>query len=151
MGRRASSRTYDERRISRIMNFLAAHVSEQLTLQRVGRECGLSASTVQRLLQDKYGVGFRETLEQIRIAKLLSTLKTDEELKDEALLFATGWRSRTTLYAATRRVTGHSLRELRENPSAIDGALYDVESAACRKRIDSGAKDRQPNSRIREG
>jgi methylphosphotriester-DNA--protein-cysteine methyltransferase len=116
----------DSRRANLLRDFIASHVSEIVTLQSVSRELGLSHSTIRRALRDAWGIRFHALVERSRVERVLSVLAEEPELKDSALANAAGWRSRTSLYAAVRRVTGSSLRDLRHNAmrnSDFAGAL----------------------------
>jgi methylphosphotriester-DNA--protein-cysteine methyltransferase len=101
------------RRASLLSGFVSAHLCESLTLRRVGRALGLGDSTIRRALLACCGLRFHEFVDRVRVSHVAATLLSQPDIKDDALALAAGWRSRTSLHAAVRRVTGHSLRELR--------------------------------------
>ena len=100
---------------SRVRDYLCAHCSEDVSADAVGRAFGLSESSLRRKLKQESGLRFQELRDQVRVERVQAVLSAEPDLKVEALTIAVGWRSRTTLYATVRRVTGLSLDELREH------------------------------------
>lgn len=121
-----SSRWRNGRRGVMLRDYLAAHALEPLTLRQVSRSLGMSESTVQRALRANIGVGFHATLACVRVELALSMLLEDPDVKIEALALAVGWRSKKSLYAAVRRVTGRSLQELRFDANLLNYCRADL-------------------------
>jgi AraC-like DNA-binding protein len=111
-----------------VREYLQSHCAEDVTVHAVGRAFGLSESSLRRRLKQEAGLRFHAVLDQVRVEKLLTALSAEPDLKVEALAVGVGWRSRTTLYAAVRRVTGRHLDELRAYAATGAGSLQLAES-----------------------
>lgn len=109
-----TSRCRDERALV-VWDYVVANGREPLTLRHVGRVLGIGESTIQRALRVQWGLGFHAILDRARVICALVLLLEEPAFKTEALALAVGWRSRSNLYAAVRRVTGSSLNSLRSS------------------------------------
>jgi len=109
-------------------SYMVTHASLGLTLSTACKHCFVSEATARRALLRLYGKGFHTLLDEIRISLIMDLLDRDGSMKDDALTWAAGWKSRTSLYAAVRRVTGTSLHDLRIKVSSATPAPQIVNS-----------------------
>lgn len=116
------SRRQDQRAL-RVRDYLLLHLHELVTLDRTGEALGMSASTIQRALRDRWGIGFHEQLDRLRVERFLKMLTKDPDLKIEPFSPDVGWQSKANLYASVLRVTGYSLPALRADHALLTGAL----------------------------
>jgi AraC-like DNA-binding protein len=106
-----SSREY--KRAVIIRRYIQLHYHERLTLCGLARDLKLSESTVRRSLRLTWNVTVHRLIDECRIGKVRGLLATEPDLKNDALASSVGWRSRTSLHEAIRRLTGQSLAALR--------------------------------------
>lgn len=110
--------TVDLQRAEAVRQFVEATLPDRITIRRVARGVGLSESTIQRALRRARGPAFHELVDRCRFDRIQLALGSTPYIKDEALALEAGWRSRTSLYALVRRVSGRSLHSMRRSGSS---------------------------------
>lgn len=107
----------DEERATLLLAHMAKRAAETVRLSGVAHELGMSPSTAQRALRSR-GLDFRTALVRIRLQQAERLLHLEPDLKVEAVSRSVGWKSRKSLYAALRRISGQRMAEFR---AGIDG------------------------------
>ena len=102
-----------ERRLTRILDWIAANASNTVTLRDACVELGMSPSTAQRALRAA-GLDFRNAVSLSRLENAERLLRQEPTLKVEALSLSAGWRSRRSLYVNVQRTRGCSVAEWRQ-------------------------------------
>jgi methylphosphotriester-DNA--protein-cysteine methyltransferase len=104
----------DRDRAVALRSFLV-QADRNTTIYAASRTLGLSDSAIRRALRTTWNVSFHDLVDQVRLDRLVAALECDPTVKVLTLTSIGGWRSRTSMYAAIRRVTGGGLQLLRHN------------------------------------
>jgi AraC-like DNA-binding protein len=95
----------------------AYYLNPELTIHVFAREIQISARLVSSCVNRNIGVNFNEWVNNYRVDKALHTIKSDDRnlLSIEGIGMEAGFKSRSAMYAAFRKKTGHSPGYYRNN------------------------------------
>lgn len=102
---------YDMIRLQRAKDLIAAHLTEPLSVERIAREAGVSASGLQRLFRVSAGQSVFEYVRGKRLERAFSMLQSGEASIQEACVIA-GYTSPANFSTAFRRQFGISPRQM---------------------------------------
>jgi AraC-like DNA-binding protein len=95
--------------------WIDAHSRDRVTDSLVARAVGIHVVNLRRRFKSVYGVSVHEYLQRLRLADVMRLL-ADGDHNARSALYASGWRSGKSLYAAAVAVTGMSFDRLRALP-----------------------------------
>ena len=84
------------RMVERICNYIRSNASSSLTLGKLEKVFGIRGYTIQRWFKEIMGISPRKYLEELRIHKLKSNLRSGEPMPQA--IYNTGYRSQSWLY-----------------------------------------------------
>ena len=109
----AKAPTLDPRRLRRVLDFIAAHFADEISLDDLAREACLSPFHFSRLFQQATGRSPHRYLIEYRIAEAQKRLARGKVSMAE-IAFDMGFGSQANFARAFRRITGLSPRQYRE-------------------------------------
>ncbi len=99
--------------VMRVMEYVAQHFAEPLTLQELSAQCGYEYHYLSRLLNRTLHMGFRALLDQYRVERARELLvESDRPVAEIAA--ACGFSGVRSFHYVFRALTGHSPRQERE-------------------------------------
>ena len=99
----------------RLAEFIGSHYQlPELSVERVGRETGISLPRISALLQQKYGMNFKQYLNDVRIAEAKRLLRESDRTIAE-IAFAVGYNSIPHFNRVFRQHTETTPTEYRES------------------------------------
>lgn len=104
--------TIPDPRLARVLDYMAAHLAEPLTLDRLAKEAGVSKFHFSRLFRERTGETPHGRLMRLRLARA-ATLLADTDLRVEQVAEACGFRRATHFATAFARCHGASPRAYR--------------------------------------
>jgi len=111
-------------RLIKIARFIESHAEERLTLARLSGHAGLSASRLQRLFKETFGVSPKTYQDAIRMRQFKQSLKEGDGVTDA--IFSAG-------YGSISRVYGEATRNFGMTPKAYRaGGTGEAILHACR-------------------
>jgi AraC-like DNA-binding protein len=122
---------------SRAARLIRIHYDEQWSVDRLARRLHLTPSHLRREFQRQFGMSVHQYRERVRVREAAMKIRNE---KVDAQALRVGYRSRTNLYAAFRRVTGLSLTAFRQ--LSDESALHVLESIGSRPPRRDAAADR---------
>ena len=105
--------------IGRIISEMENHqfyLNEELTLHSFAKEINISSRLVSSCVNRNVGVNFNEWVNNYRVEKALDAIKSDSRnsLSIEGIGSDSGFKSRSAMYAAFKKKTGHSPGHFRQ-------------------------------------
>ncbi|SNS75020.1 AraC-type DNA-binding protein [Belliella buryatensis] len=92
------------------IDFKQVYKDPDLSLTKLASILGVHYGTLSKIIKNKYGVGFRKFLNEVRIKKLIGEIQFESTRpKVEQCMVMSGFRSRITFFNAFRSQTGISL------------------------------------------
>lgn len=107
--------TTTNERIQPVLQYLNAHVDEQLTLSNVSKEFGFSERTLSRLFQANMNISFLQYLKQLRVVKAVGMMLQRDVTMSE-IAYKTGYNSLSAFSNAFYQITN-------KRPSDFAGAV----------------------------
>ncbi len=92
---------YEQSRLERIKEYIAANVSSDLSASTVSRTFELSVSTLLHIFKQHEQQTYQHYLEQTRMKKAMELIKGGKWVKE--VMHATGYKNRGTFYNAFKR------------------------------------------------
>lgn len=106
---------YDTLRLQRAKDLIESHLTEPLSVERIAREAGMSASGLQRLFRITEGHSVFEYVRGLRLERAFSMLKSGEAGIQEACIIA-GYTNPANFATAFRRQFGITPRDACNRP-----------------------------------
>ncbi|SNS76810.1 Helix-turn-helix domain-containing protein [Belliella buryatensis] len=92
------------------LDFKQVYKDPDLSLTKLAALLGVHYGNLSKIIKNKYGVGFRKFLNEIRIKKLLDKIQLEATQPNvEQCMEISGFKSRVTFFNAFRSQTGTSL------------------------------------------
>ena len=98
-------------RVERIKDYVSRNLAQDLSIDTVSEKFGLTASTFRHAFTIHEKQGYREYVEQLRMAKALDLLKEGKWIKE--VMAATGYKNRATFNNAFKRKYQQPARNFR--------------------------------------
>jgi len=92
------------------------YLNEELTLHSFAKEINMSSRVISSCVNRNIGVNFNEWVNNYRVEKALDAIKSDSRnsLSIEGIGSDSGFKSRSAMYAAFKKKTGHSPGHFRQ-------------------------------------
>ena len=103
--------------VERITSYIASHLDENLTLQRLADEFGVSKYHLQRTFKSVLGVSPRQYAEAKRLEEFKTRIRDGEKV--DRAMYDSGFRSRSRLYEKVPEKMGMTPTEYREGGSDV--------------------------------
>ncbi|MCP4490871.1 MAG: methylated-DNA--[protein]-cysteine S-methyltransferase [Gammaproteobacteria bacterium] len=111
-------------RLVEVARYIESHADERLPLARIADQAGLSASRLQRIFKQAFGLSPKAFQDAVRMKRFKSSLKKGGSVTDA--IFSSG-------FGSTSRVYGEATRNIGMAPKAYRaGGAGEVISYACR-------------------
>ncbi len=94
------------RKLSDVLNTKEAYRNPDLKLGDLARLLNISSHQLSQLLNDNLHKSFSNYLNEFRIRKACELIASDADLKIEAIGYEVGYSSKSTFFAAFRKITG---------------------------------------------
>ena len=102
------------RRLARVKRFVEENLDDSITLARAARVAGLERTYFSAFFRSKTGVGFREWLNELRVARA-QELMTEVNYSITEVAFTVGFQDLRTFERAFKRTTGRTPREYKKS------------------------------------
>lgn len=102
-------------RLYEVSNTKEIYTNQSLKVNDLARKMNISAHQLSQLLNDNLGKNFPNFINEIRIEKACELMKTDDRLKLEAVAYEVGFNSKSTFFAAFKKIKGTSPLLFKEN------------------------------------
>jgi len=94
------------RKLNDVLNTQEAYKNPDLKLADLARLLDVSSHQLSQLLNDNLNKNFSHYLNEFRIRKACELITSDADLKIEAVGYEVGYSSKSTFFAAFRKITG---------------------------------------------
>ncbi|MCP3690462.1 MAG: methylated-DNA--[protein]-cysteine S-methyltransferase, partial [Gammaproteobacteria bacterium] len=112
------------KRLVEVARYIESHADERLTLAQIAAQAGLSASRLQRIFKQAFGMSPKAFQDAVRLKQFKSSLQQGDSVTDA--IFSSG-------FGSTSRVYGEAARNIGMTPKAYRaGGAGEVISYACR-------------------
>lgn len=101
-------------RVTRIMDAEEAWRDPDLSLVSLARMCATNVTYLNRVIQEKSGSGFKDLINQKRIACVVKRLREHPDTDIQTAFFDAGYRSRTTAWRNFKDIMGVTPTEFRQ-------------------------------------
>ena len=105
--------------VSHAYTIVRGKYKEDITLELVAEQVGVSASYLSRLFKEEMGIGFQEFLTNIRIEKAIELLQ-DDSVSIRDLASAVGYNNPTYFCKTFKRKTGKTVGAYRKSLGISD-------------------------------
>lgn len=102
-------------KLGRVMSDGKAYQNEELSLNSLAGEIGLTAHQLSELINSRLGVGFSRYVRERRVEAAKALLLSAPSQSILSVSLDTGFRSQSAFYAAFKEITGQSPGEFRES------------------------------------
>jgi AraC-like DNA-binding protein len=93
-------------KLNEVLNAQEAYKNSDLKLGDLAQMLGISSHQLSQLLNDNLNKSFSNYLNEFRIRKACELITSDADLKIEAIGYEVGYNSKSTFFAAFRKITG---------------------------------------------
>lgn len=101
-------------RICRLMDQEEVWKDPDLNLSHMSRLCATNATYLNRVIQQRFGRGFKDLLNAKRVAGVAAQIEQDPEIDIQSAFFNAGYRSRTTAWRNFKDIMGQSPAEYKQ-------------------------------------
>jgi AraC-like DNA-binding protein len=106
------------RKLDDVLNTQEAYKNPDLKLGDLARLLEISSHQLSQLLNDNLNKSFSNYLNEFRIRKACELIAADADLKIEAIGYEVGYSSKSTFFAAFRKITGTTPSLYKSTPTA---------------------------------
>lgn len=103
--------------LSELMNLQQPFLDSELTLSKLARQMGMSATLLSRIINEGFGQNFNDYINNLRVACVIDRFDHQAHLQFSliGIAYECGFNSKTTFNRAFKKVTGQTPSEYLEN------------------------------------